>query len=182
MRSSRFIPAGAGNTYITHSSYITQAVHPRGRGEHSRRKRPMHSPYGSSPRARGTREWLGDLSYKERFIPAGAGNTWVPADPNKSSAVHPRGRGEHCNTCSVCPVDYGSSPRARGTLCLAPGWRLVRRFIPAGAGNTSDGQRQGLAVPVHPRGRGEHWSAEIVMTMLTGSSPRARGTRLSRLL
>ena len=53
-RRARFIPAGAGNTALVHSSPIPRAVHPRGRGEHLLRIKVRRGPRGSSPRARGT--------------------------------------------------------------------------------------------------------------------------------
>ncbi len=74
----------------------------------------------------------------------------------------------------------GSSPRARGTLAERARLHLVQRFIPASAGNT-----QALAGPaapgaVHPRERGEHSSSRTTSKNITGSSPRARGTRQRR--
>jgi len=53
---------------------------------------------------------------RQRFIPVGAGNTARRRRPGRTSAVHPRGRGEHVSTR---PGLYaGSSPRARGTHFL----------------------------------------------------------------
>ena len=72
----------------------------------------------------------------ERFIPAGAGNTKNARKPTYRPAVHPRGCGEHHRRNSPVFVDYGSSPRVRGTLIVKRLDRLRLRFIPAGAGNT----------------------------------------------
>ena len=75
--------------------------------------------------------------------------------------VHPRGRGER----------RGDRRSPRG----------CQRFIPAGAGNASPAPILGrCSGTVHPRGRGERrgrrWPCHS-----PGSSPRARGTRRSRI-
>ena len=71
---------------------------------------------------------------RQRFIPVGAGNTARRRRPGRTSAVHPRGRGEHKAGGSRIQTTTGSSPRARGTRLDPPG--ALCRFIPAGAGNT----------------------------------------------
>ena len=71
----------------------------------------------------------------------------------------------------------GSSPRARGTRRQHHARRAIRRFIPAGAGNTSPVCPGAGPGPVHPRGRGEHLIIGRVTDSSIGSSPRARGTR-----
>ena len=53
--TTRFIPAGAGNTLTASRTYPRHAVHPRRRGEHHIRLRNVRAAF--------------------RFIPAGAGNT-----------------------------------------------------------------------------------------------------------
>ena len=175
----RFIPAGAGNTGRIYFTGGYRAVHPRGRGEHGSIRTSTSSITGSSPRARGTREHPDKHIINHRFIPAGAGNTFVivemrllvggsspRARGTRRSAtgfvsfftVHPRGRGEHGWAAIRSSGRGGSSPRARGTLCTLPIASSALRFIPAGAGNTPTDQA--------PR---RHSS---------GSSPRARGTPL----
>ena len=90
--------------------------------------------------------------------------------------VHPRGRGEHTDSCAARAARRGSSPRARGT----PWWRCRRtggfRFIPAGAGNTIIVIGRHPLAQVHPRGRGEHGRGCAGPAWPAGSSPRARGT------
>ena len=54
--------------------------------------------------------------------------------------------------------------------------RSRRRFIPAGAGNTTSAEPTSTAPTVHPRGRGEHHHLVISRSRSAGSSPRARGT------
>ncbi len=97
----------------------------------------------------------------------------------RRGTVHPRGRGEHHWFHFFSVLSFGSSPRARGTLGRGypSGWN--RRFIPAGAGNTYSGLCFRFLWSVHPRGRGEHGPSARAPRLHAGSSPRARGTRLS---
>ena len=94
-----------------------------------------------------------------------------------TESVHPRGCGEH----SVLPrspnTPTGSSPRVRGTLAMNASSTPVRRFIPAGAGNTGQSPKGNEAFPVHPRGCGEHSARGTREKSWPGSSPRVRGTR-----
>ena len=72
----------------------------------------------------------------------------------------------------------GSSPRGRGTPPRSGGPTRSPRFIPAWAGNTSQGPRSRHARPVHPRVGGEHYQAVAEGLPRNGSSPRGRGTLL----
>ena len=91
--------------------------------------------------------------------------------------VHPRVRGEHYGVVRRMILEAGSSPRARGTP-VPPGCApRTDRFIPACAGNTRRTSAGLSWSSVHPRVRGEHDSLRRGIPGLTGSSPRARGTR-----
>ena len=72
----------------------------------------------------------------------------------------------------------GLSPLARGTLlllyCIIP----VRRFIPAGAGNTIFETWVLTSVTVYPRWRGEHAEPVNQDVLSCGLSPLARGTHI----
>ncbi len=112
---------------------------------------------GLSPLARGTHQRQPVLSYKRRFIPAGAGNTGVARAEWLTDAVYPRWRGEHIwRSCHRCTFS-GLSPLARGTQQRQYTHRIIRRFIPAGAGNTRTAAAVFLRVAVYPRWRGEHY-------------------------
>ncbi len=73
--SSRFIPAGAGNTLELVAERQEIAVYPRWRGEHANAISGVLFSPGLSPLARGTRRANRCCGQHARFIPAGAGNT-----------------------------------------------------------------------------------------------------------
>ena len=173
----RFIPAGAGNTSISHTDLRRLPVHPRWRGEHRLAARRQSASTGSSPLARGT---LADAVLREaclRFIPAGAGNTRTRRFLRHEIPVHPRWRGEHAGGCGRECVGCGSSPLARGTLRISHREPRRHRFIPAGAGNTLHSESGRPVTPVHPRWRGEHLVVLAESDDAAGSSPLARGTQ-----
>ena len=156
MASERFIPAGAGNTSARCRYCASAAVHPRWRGEHTVTLCRCCTSAGSSPLARGTHHLAARRHPLSRFIPAGAGNTETGSTPHLSKAVHPRWRGEHPIALFKVEIVAGSSPLARGTLRSFAIHGRLRRFIPAGAGNTPAAPLRPERQTVHPRWRGEH--------------------------
>ena len=152
----RFIPACAGNTAGPGCGNTGPTVHPRVCGEHAVSLSAPATTVGSSPRVRGTHRAQRGCRWGLRFIPACAGNTELIAGLPARLAVHPRVCGEHCGHGQPqCQAD-GSSPRVRGTpqrICQQP---LLRRFIPACAGNTALAISTQLVATVHPRVCGEH--------------------------
>ena len=158
----RFIPASAGNTRPRRLQGFLRPVHPRERGEH----------------VLAAAECPGGL----RFIPASAGNTDAVEALRPPLTVHPRERGEHPRPRHAVSPTAGSSPRARGTRIKNPDSRKTRRFIPASAGNTDNSPSAKGQTTVHPRERGEHGVRKLQADAVSGSSPRARGTRTPRSL
>ena len=134
--SARFIPARAGNTNSCPRGETGAPVHPRSRGEHSRRPSSNVSTHGSSPLARGTPGRRARRARDHRFIPARAGNTSPFATGDARSSVHPRSRGEHLLAHQMPAESHGSSPLARGTPRESHISPHFKRFIPARAGNT----------------------------------------------
>ena len=132
----RFIPAGAGNTMLPSFTPFLISVYPRWRGEHNRPYEDHWHGGGLSPLARGTLSRKRRYLLIPRFIPAGAGNTSNCCNGQRSHAVYPRWRGEHCLGGGSAQPRNGLSPLARGTLVLLASRRAPGRFIPAGAGNT----------------------------------------------
>ena len=110
------------------------------------------------------------------FIPAGAGNTKRAGLNPSRRAVYPRWRGEHNERKSAHAFWSGLSPLARGTHRYNSGMALARRFIPAGAGNTSPKVSWGRCKTVYPRWRGEHPTCWPPAVTVGGLSPLARGT------
>ena len=76
------------------------------------------------------------MSLKNRFIPAGAGNSALTPTSSTCVAVYPRWRGELAGVNAVILFDGGLSPLARGTHRAPLGGVSHVRFIPAGAGNS----------------------------------------------
>ncbi len=178
--TARFIPAGAGNTLGLSPSRHPGTVHPRWRGEHGIEAVSQDRDGGSSPLARGTRIHNLHSDYRDRFIPAGAGNTISLRHGLPPWSVHPRWRGEHSSSSCRLYCSAGSSPLARGTHLAALTRIPQARFIPAGAGNTSTRPSAWRTASVHPRWRGEHRDQVAQVLPSGGSSPLARGTRLGR--
>ena len=172
----RFIPAGAGNTHAPRIEPVCVSVHPRGCGEHLCSASLRLLAIGSSPRVRGTPQPCGNQLVLQRFIPAGAGNTPAGHRRRRVQSVHPRGCGEHSAIVSTAVRPIGSSPRVRGTPWGPPAMPAIRRFIPAGAGNTASPAPRARQRPVHPRGCGEHGLYRYAVLSDGGSSPRVRGT------
>ena len=152
---TRFIPACAGNSCAYCAHYDHYAVHPRVCGEQDTQVSFLTFFAGSSPRVRGTVTNNTTLAVAARFIPACAGNRSATHRKPSSAAVHPRVCGEQCHPVNRQAVPSGSSPRVRGTgagLALA---KIMRRFIPACAGNRKRLRPRVIFTAVHPRVCGE---------------------------
>ncbi len=165
-------------------------VYPRWRGEHISSRTRASFRLGLSPLARGTLPYrLPDIIFL-RFIPAGAGNTYIRAKNKATATVYPRWRGEHIYQNISFYSHGGLSPLARGTHACSIGSEKGARFIPAGAGNTGsvcgsiaggagntvDGEFFIAGAPVYPRWRGEHDRLRHLAVADQGLSPLARGT------
>ncbi len=157
-----------------------RAVYPRWRGEHVQNSIGALFGCGLSPLARGTRRMLDEMVRYGRFIPAGAGNTQQWHLSQCSLAVYPRWRGEHRCVRLIQCVSGGLSPLARGTHISLLSGQLLRRFIPAGAGNTARSTLTLSCSSVYPRWRGEHSVCSAVCIRLGGLSPLARGTPVGK--
>ena len=112
----------------------------------------------------------------DRFIPACAGNRISRVQNSPRNSVHPRVCGEQSSASVRRYASNGSSPRVRGTDEDPAPVCHPRRFIPACAGNrAADPLGRGVQT-VHPRVCGEQPLAQASGMVVTGSSPRVRGT------
>ncbi len=97
----------------------------------------------------------------------------------RQRAVYPRWRGEHHGATGNVQRPGGLSPLARGTPRCDGKRSAARRFIPAGAGNTTVRRETFSGPAVYPRWRGEHEKMGAPELARRGLSPLARGTHAS---
>ncbi|KPQ11907.1 MAG: hypothetical protein HLUCCO17_03690 [Saliniramus fredricksonii] len=114
-----------------------------------------------------------------RFIPTCVGNTHDMPRVIQFAPVHPHVRGEHRQSAAHAGLQFGSSPRAWGTLSSSIVGADENRFIPTCVGNTACAPMSIRVSPVHPHVRGEHHCRGCGETGRGGSSPRAWGTQRS---
>ena len=156
LRRDGIIPAYAGNTIVFSFLQSRTRDHPRVCGEHWHRRCGRCRSRGSSPRMRGTPDFVIVKATQGGIIPAYAGNT-NNMPPYLSVYVdHPRVCGEH------------EKALARR--------RPAAGIIPAYAGNTASLYRSDIRERDHPRVCGEHALLARLRLALLGSSPRMRGT------
>ena len=136
---------------------------------------------GSSPRLRGTGKCRTENPPNVRFIPAPAGNRRLSQLVKTRRPVHPRACGEQPYVLLAQPTYFGSSPRLRGTAVRPVGTAHIFRFIPAPAGNSTPPPPKIPAFAVHPRACGEQGDDDQKRKVMIGSSPRLRGTVLTRV-
>ena len=129
---------------------------------------------------RGTPTWIQRGRPAMGIIPAYAGNTRGAVNTAEVFWDHPRVCGEHPMLLAIVLVLPGSSPRMRGTLNMLRFADDVAVIIPAYAGNTIAQKIREKYLEDHPRVCGEHFKDYEIDDMLTGSSPRMRGTRDAR--
>ena len=132
---------------------------------------------GSSPRMRGTLYRAYERIVEAGIIPAYAGNTSTQSATPRPRRDHPRVCGEHCWVSEYQMVQWGSSPRMRGTRQRRDDHRLLPGIIPAYAGNTCVRFAPSSASGDHPRVCGEHPDSPDSPSETMGSSPRMRGTQ-----
>ena len=117
-RRGRFIPARAGNRCAPFTGARSATVHPRACGEQASIACWNSGTFGSSPRVRGTAFPEEGLEPPPRFIPARAGNSSTRPSSETAPTVHPRACGEQTSEDGDTEIEFGSSPRVRGTVFL----------------------------------------------------------------
>ena len=149
------IPAGAGQTGHWHFRHHRPGAHPRGCGADDELYFNGGEHRGSSPRVRGRPATRRVFLCVGGLIPAGAGQTALPAQSSGRTAAHPRGCGADKFWPLRRPRPWGSSPRVRGRRSL--------------------GFFFWFSLGAHPRGCGADIASIIAVVVARGSSPRVRG-------
>ena len=156
--------------------------HPRSRGVYRISRLFILKPEGSSPLARGLPPWKCDASPRScgssplaRGLHRRNGSTWQPPTD------HPRSRGVYSDRLIASAHDLGSSPLARGLPPRRPPCRGRTGIIPARAGFTAATPATSCSTGDHPRSRGVYNTHRFPVGNVIGSSPLARGLRLTTL-
>ena len=157
------------------ADHYTSGSSPLSRGIHDACITGLRCAAGSSPLSRGIRlfELTGD--FRERIIPALAGNTTSRTRKAITGPDHPRSRGEYLASNSLFGGSAGSSPLSRGIPICDIRWRDSDGIIPALAGNTRRLWSPRRQVADHPRSRGEYDPQRAGYVYPGGSSPLSRG-------
>ena len=148
------IPAGAGEPARANECFGRAWVYPRGCGGAHRRCCARLSPWGLSPRVRGSRRPCRSSWCRRGSIPAGAGEPATKSPPRASSRVYPRGCGGAQRSAEGVRRDVGLSPRVRGSPDCGGRQQVGQGSIPAGAGEPLGKQPKPGTIRVYPRGCG----------------------------
>ena len=152
----RTTPARAGRTDDQDVGHEVGPDHPRSRGENGRAAGRALPPRGPPPLARGEPLPGRPGQARRRTTPARAGRTTTGRHICRSSADHPRSRGENAPPIDRYSAAFGPPPLARGER---PGLRHRARrcrTTPARAGRTVATSLATIRLRDHPRSRGEN--------------------------
>ena len=177
------IPARAGFTDGSITLSANTRDHPRSRGVYLRvPDRRVHGPL-DHPRSRGVYSWTTPaLAAGVGSSPLARGLLDAPHDPLEMPGDHPRSRGVYPGGLWRPWTPPGSSPLARGLPQEGEGVGAGGGIIPARAGFTRTPGQYGSGRADHPRSRGVYPGRGPTGPTPSGSSPLARGLRLTPLL
>ena len=171
------IPACAGETTCTFRIIQHCAVYPRVCGGNPSARSGRNLAEGLSPRVRGKRRQLHQLTAAPWSIPACAGETLAVVNNTFLITVYPRVCGGNKNAHLLAAVLGGLSPRVRGKR-KPPGTTYPRRWsIPACAGETAVIGYPIMMSAVYPRVCGGNAGRMSARVSMCGLSPRVRGKR-----
>ena len=136
---------------------------------------PPSAVCGSSPRVRGKPGDLGAVGVPVRIIPARAGQTTPIPCHRTGGSDHPRACGANLSAYRSAFSFRGSSPRVRGKQFQAFQIHVIRRIIPARAGQTRSATTSRHPSTDHPRACGANRLISVAAACRAGSSPRVRG-------
>ena len=172
-------PACAGNSVSIFSLALFIKDHPRVCGEQLTAYYILSLITGSPPRVRGTAASPVVTVPTSRITPACAGNRIFLALALYVFGDHPRVCGEQKIQPVLLALQIGSPPRVRGTDLYATDATLNNGITPACAGNSVSIFSLALFIKDHPRVCGEQLTAYYILSLITGSPPRVRGTAAS---
>ena len=132
---------------------------------------------GPSPRVRGSRQGVRHGHLIVRTIPACAGEPSTSRSRSSARRDHPRVCGGAASVDISPPPKRGPSPRVRGSLRRARGVVQAPGTIPACAGEPGKGSFGTYLARDHPRVCGGARKAATVLGLVSGPSPRVRGSR-----
>ena len=153
------IPTYAGNTCFQGVASRYDGAHPHVCGEHGIHRCARNPHKGSSPRMRGTLQFVQVYVDGAGLIPTYAGNTTLQSVNAFSAWAHPHVCGEHKRQSTPAGLVRGSSPRMRGTQRRRTYEQPPTGLIPTYAGNTCGFFAARPTAGAHPHVCGEHLSA-----------------------
>ena len=172
------IPACAGEPNASIDSASMTRVYPRVCGGAAISRTGIHSMTGLSPRVRGSHDLEQVRGLLPGSIPACAGEPSPRGSSRRTAGVYPRVCGGAATPTPPMKPRRGLSPRVRGSR-LRAGVPLERGgSIPACAGEPPASARPPASGGVYPRVCGGALAAAKEAGILTGLSPRVRGSRL----
>ncbi len=194
------IPAGAGSRAAVPWRPWPGRVHLRVRGEQDALPIAYPATADPSPRARGADrgpvcgDCLGGAipacvessrpinqpRPDGRSIPACAESSRYDFFTSSPSREHPRGRGEQRRGQLAHRSECGLSPACAGSRCRCTDGARLRRIHPPAPGKQFPDSRGRAEPRAHPRGRREQSRSGLTGRMLSGPSPRARGSSCAR--
>ena len=173
--TTRITPACAGKSPFKVFYSAVDKDHPRLRGEKYLLQKNVNVLLGSPPLARGKESLKLISSFYHGITPACAGKSIVRYDKIGNIMDHPRLRGEKSERPSKNQLARGSPPLARGKVCYALPYHLLFGITPACAGKSYILTNPADSGGDHPRLRGEKWRLSLLLSVVLGSPPLARG-------
>ncbi len=170
------IPARAGEPFTHRRSSTRKGVHPRASGGASGVQALPSGSMGPSPRERGSLEPVQLDDALAGSIPARAGEPIPQSRAWCRSRVHPRASGGATQPTVPARRAMGPSPRERGSRSGWPFSAAPGGSIPARAGEPSLQATCSPPLRVHPRASGGALTAQQLIDLNTGPSPRERGS------
>ena len=175
--SARSIPAHAGEPTSSKTRSSRGTVYPRPRGGTLCLSLKRVRLLGLSPPTRGNHRVEQPRPSPARSIPAHAGEPVSTSVDGRATRVYPRPRGGTAILGRDEVAAEGLSPPTRGNRVVEEGTSLMRRSIPAHAGEPASDEAGRAKRPVYPRPRGGTPRPSLRPPLSAGLSPPTRGNQ-----